>query len=48
MGPEGKKRRGFIICRFEGGKIAEEWEQMEELSMMQQMGVIPAEEKATA
>lgn len=32
---------GLIIARFEGGKIAEEWEVFDELRMLQQMGAIP-------
>ena len=29
------------ICRIEGGKIVEEWDEGDHLSVMQQMGVVP-------
>ena len=32
---------GQIISRFEGTKIAEEWEVFDELRMLQQIGVVP-------
>ena len=32
---------GIIITRFENGKAVEEWEQADQLGMMQQLGVIP-------
>ena len=31
---------GLIISRFEGGKIAEEWEVFDELLMLQQIGAV--------
>ncbi len=31
------------IARISGGKIVEEWESMDEMGMMQQLGVIPSE-----
>lgn len=38
--PTGKEvvTTGITICRVEGGKIAEEWTEMDMLSMMQQLG----------
>jgi steroid delta-isomerase-like uncharacterized protein len=32
---------GIFICRFKVGKIVEEWENMDELGFLQQLGVIP-------
>lgn len=32
---------GISIRRFEGGKIAEEWLELDTLGLMQQMGVVP-------
>ena len=32
---------GQIISRFEGTKIAEEWEVFDELGMLQQIGAVP-------
>ncbi len=32
---------GIIITRVEGGKAIEEWEAFDQLSLMQQLGVIP-------
>jgi steroid delta-isomerase-like uncharacterized protein len=32
---------GISISRFEGGKVVEEWEQYDNLSFMQQLGLIP-------
>lgn len=32
---------GIVISRLEGGEIAEEWEDFDQLGMMQQLGVIP-------
>ena len=34
---------GTTLCRFEGGKIAEAWELLDQMGMMQQLGVIPAQ-----
>lgn len=39
---------GIDINRIEDGKLAEHWGQMDSLGLMQQLGVIPAEEGATA
>ena len=41
--PTGKKIdiAGQIIMRFEGNKIAEEWELFDELAMLKQIGVVP-------
>lgn len=40
-----KRRRvevsGVNICRIEGGKAAEEWEQYDAMGMMQQFGAVP-------
>jgi steroid delta-isomerase-like uncharacterized protein len=33
---------GISIFRLEDGKIAEQWEQLDQLSLMQQLGVLPA------
>ena len=32
------------ITRFEGGKIAEEWELADQMGLMQQLGVVPTRE----
>ena len=36
------KLGGINIVRHEGGKMTEEWENFDELAMMQQVGAIPA------
>jgi steroid delta-isomerase-like uncharacterized protein len=43
MAPTGKEITitGIIITRVENGKVVEEWEAFDQLSMMQQLGVIP-------
>ena len=43
IAPTGKKIdiTGLVISRFEGGKIAEEWEVFDELRMLQQIGAVP-------
>ena len=33
--------KGITISRIEGGKIAEEWERYDNLSAMQQLGLVP-------
>jgi predicted ester cyclase len=33
--------KGITIRRFEGGKIVEEWERYDSLSVMQQLGLVP-------
>jgi steroid delta-isomerase-like uncharacterized protein len=33
---------GIVIDRIAGGKIVEHWESFDQLSMMQQLGVVPA------
>ena len=45
--PTGKKVMitGISILRFEGGKIAEEWGEMDNMGMMQQLGVVPTQEQ---
>ena len=42
--PTGKKIdiSGQVIMRFEGSKIAEEWESFDEMAMLQQIGAMPA------
>ena len=42
--PTGKKVdiSGQVIMRFEGSKIAEEWESFDEVAMLQQIGEMPA------
>jgi predicted ester cyclase len=42
--PTGKRFRtsGICIYRLAEGKVAEVWEQMDMLGLMQQLGVIPA------
>lgn len=35
---------GITILRFAGGKIAERWQALDELGLMQQLGAIPAPE----
>ena len=35
--------RSIGIARVSGGKIVEEWENYDEMGMMQQLGVVPAE-----
>ena len=32
---------GLVIARFQGAKIAEEWEVFDELRMLQQIGAVP-------
>ncbi len=38
---------GMVISRFAGDQIAEEWEEFDQLGMMQQLGVIPSPEQVT-
>jgi steroid delta-isomerase-like uncharacterized protein len=38
----------IIVSRFEGDKIAEEWQMLDSLGLMRQLGVIPSPEPATA
>jgi predicted ester cyclase len=42
--PTGRQVRigGISIFRLAGGKIAEHWKQLDRLTLMQQLGVIPA------
>ena len=42
--PSGKRVSvaGITISRFEGGKVAEEWELYDMMGMMQQLGAIPS------
>lgn len=35
------------LMRFENGRVAEEWEQIDMLAMLQQLGAMPAAESAT-
>jgi steroid delta-isomerase-like uncharacterized protein len=37
---------GVVISRFSGGKAAEDWELIDTLGMLQQLGAIPAPEQA--
>jgi steroid delta-isomerase-like uncharacterized protein len=39
---------GVVISRFAGGKAVEDWELVDSLGMMQQLGAIPAPELAGA
>ena len=39
---------GIVVRRIAGGKIAEAWENFDQLGLMQQLGVVPAPEQATA
>jgi steroid delta-isomerase-like uncharacterized protein len=44
FGPPTEKQmelKGITIHRFEGGKIVEEWERYDNLSVMQQLGLVP-------
>lgn len=45
IAPTGKQMTitGIFILRIEGGKIVEEWGNSDDLGMMQQLGVIPAQ-----
>jgi len=42
--PSGKRISvaGITISRFEGGKVAEEWELYDMMGMMQQLGALPS------
>jgi steroid delta-isomerase-like uncharacterized protein len=42
--PTGKRFRtsGISICRLAEGKIAEDWDEVDRLGWMQQLGVVPA------
>ncbi|MCA1731739.1 MAG: ester cyclase [Actinobacteria bacterium] len=44
LAPTGKRISvaGITISRFEGGKVAEEWELYDMIGMMQQLGAIPS------
>jgi steroid delta-isomerase-like uncharacterized protein len=46
--PTGKhvEIKGITIHRIEGGKIAEEWERYDNLSVMQQLGLVPEQRQA--
>jgi predicted ester cyclase len=39
---------GVVISRFAGGKSVEDWELIDSLGMLQQLGAIPAPELAGA
>ncbi len=43
--PTGKSAAwvGVVITRFEGGKIAEDWYNFDQLSLLQQLGIIPSQ-----
>jgi steroid delta-isomerase-like uncharacterized protein len=36
--------KGITVHRIEGGKIAEEWERYDNLSVMQQLGLVPEQQ----
>jgi predicted ester cyclase len=38
--------KGITIHRIDGGKIVEEWEAYDNLSVMQQLGLVPEQEQA--
>ena len=40
-GPPWGKEKGITIHRIEGGKIVEEWERYDNLSILQQLGLAP-------
>jgi steroid delta-isomerase-like uncharacterized protein len=44
LAPTGQAVRlsGLIISRLEGGRITEEWEQFDQLTILQQLGAVPA------
>lgn len=44
VAPTGKEISvtGIIISRFEGGKVAEEWEESDMLGLLEQIGTVPA------
>jgi predicted ester cyclase len=46
--PTGKQLQlgGISIFRLAGGKITEQWEQLDRLALMQQLGVLPTPEQA--
>jgi steroid delta-isomerase-like uncharacterized protein len=49
FGPPTEKRmelKGITIHRFEDGKIVEEWERYDHLSVLQQLGLVPEQEQA--
>ena len=50
IAPTGKRVTvtGVIITRFRGSKAAEEWELMDMLGLLEQLGAIPSSEQAVA
>ena len=50
IAPTGQAVRlsGLVISRLAGGQIAEEWEEFDQLGMLQQIGAVPAPEHAAA
>ena len=36
------KWSGIVVTRFEGGKIAEDWYNFDQVSLLQQLGIIPS------
>jgi len=40
--------KGITIHRIEGGKIVEEWESYDNLSILQQLGLVPEQEQASS
>ena len=50
ISPTGKQVRigGISIFRLAGGKIAEHWEQLDRLALMQQLGALPTPGQGTS
>ena len=50
LAPTGKPMTvsGVTVMRFRDGKVAEEWEQVDMMSMMQQLGAMPSPAQAPA
>ena len=50
IAPTGRHVRftGMIITRFVGGQVIEDWDMMDMLGLLQQLGVIPAPGQATS
>ncbi len=38
--------KGITISRIEGGKIVEDWDSYDNLSVLQQLGLVPEQEQA--
>lgn len=50
IAPSGKRATltGIDVSRFEGGRVAEHWEQVDMLGLLQQLGAIPTPGQAPA